>query len=160
MSYCPPGGKSYGDDNPNGCQNSKPLFKVSAAEQDGPTGSQTLVYDSIITCTSNLRLVTDTPDLLEITGITTGAIREIHFAIIGGITGPTGPIGGSTGSTGPTGGIGETGATGPTGFGTTGPTGESVTGPAGQTGPQDRMARLDKQVPLDWMVQLVLQAHR
>jgi len=134
MASCPSGGRLYGHDNPNGCPASKPLFKVSAAEQEGPAGPQTLVYDSIMTCTGDLRLVSDTPDLLEITGNTTGPIREIHFAILDGMTGPTGSQGESI--TGPTGSQGES-ITGPTGESITGHTGESITGPTGEsiTGP-------------------------
>ena len=153
---CPNKGNPYDYDNPNGCSGSKSLFKVSTAEQDGPTDPfpappppQTVTYNSVVSCTGELRFVSDTPDRLDIYGVSTGPIKEIHFAIIDeGVTGPTGGIGptgptGPTGDgyTGPTGGVGPTGPlggpTGPTGgasTGATGPTGEASTGATGPTG--------------------------
>lgn len=109
--------------------------------KDGVKGSKFFVsttgYIGTVKPCGTLTFVSDTPEILSITGQNGQLGPIIHFSVVDS-TGPTGNTGatGSTGSTGPTGPLGstgDTGATGPTGM--TGPTGsDGQTGPTGANG--------------------------
>ena len=137
---CPPG------------KNPKPYFPSGDCEGGWILSTPQNDFHKHIGPDRTVEFVSADPDVLIITGSTTGNVTRVTFdidtsSLVGptGSTGPTGPTGaqglsitGPTGEgdTGPTGPAGEdggpTGSTGPTG--PTGATGESITGPTGPTG--------------------------